>query len=424
MNSELTDFVMQHPMLSHHDHHCHFKAFEARRKQYDAASLLGYAGSDLVTAAGNRPIDTVSVRENVADFWPAIAATGYGRAVTLGCRALFDLDYTPANFDAVTSSLQSFLADRPAAEIYDDCVRKRANIPWVIQDFFYKPGNESLLKEVLYPDYYRFAWRMDDLFAINDAAPIRTMEAATGMAICSLDHLVQAMHADIDRFKAIGKLAAFKLGIAYARDLAVDDPPRRAAELAFSRIRKIKKRRGAAASPRETCPLADYLIHRLLERAHDEDVPVQVHTGYLAGNWGALEGTRAMHLVPLFNKYRRVRFDVFHASWPWCSEMGAIAKNYPNVYLDMCWAWAMNPAAAERALNEWLDAVPFNKIFSFGADTELPWCNIGYALQARQGIARVLENKVRKGLFSAATAREIAAAIMLENGRKFHGLPA
>ena len=29
---------------------------------------------------------------------------------------------------------------------------------------------------------------------------------------------------------------------------------------------------------------------------------------------------------------------------------GAIAKNYPNVWADLCWAWAMNPAESERAL--------------------------------------------------------------------------
>ena len=30
-------------------------------------------------------------------------------------------------------------------------------------------------------------------------------------------------------------------------------------------------------------------------------------------------------------------------------QLGAIAKHYPNVYPDLCWAWAMNPAASERA---------------------------------------------------------------------------
>ena len=135
-----------------------------------------------------------------------------------------------------------------------------------------------------------------------------------------------------------------------------------------------------------------------------------------------LAGTRALHLVPVLEKYRRARFDLFHASWPWTSELGALAKNYPNVYPDLCWAWTMNPAASERALAEWLDGVPFNKIFGFGADSGVPWNNAGYGLQARLGIANVLEQKIRDGHFSPATAREVAAAIMLENGERFYGL--
>ena len=104
------------------------------------------------------------------------------------------------------------------------------------------------------------------------------------------------------------------------------------------------------------------------------------------------------------------------------SELGAIAKNYPNVYPDMCWAWAMNPAESERGLGEWLDGVPFNKIFGFGADTGFPLCNVGYSMQARIGIARALERKVEAGYFSQSTAEEVASAIMLKNGEEFYGL--
>jgi predicted TIM-barrel fold metal-dependent hydrolase len=236
------------------------------------------------------------------------------------------------------------------------------------------------------------------------------------------------MNANIDRFKETGRLAAFKLGIAYERDLVIGDPTSHEAELAFGRIRTSKnshegsQQNAGAVNAQEERSLSDYMIHRLLQRASDEDIPVQIHTGYLAGNWGSLAGTKALHLIPVLEKYRQVRFDVFHASWPWTSELGAIAKNYPNVYPDMCWVWAMNPTESERTLAEWLDGVPFNKIFAFGADTGLPWCEVGYSIQARLGIARVLEEKVRRGFFSEATAREVASAIMLENGERFHGL--
>jgi hypothetical protein len=102
--------------------------------------------------------------------------------------------------------------------------------------------------------------------------------------------------------------------------------------------------------------------------------------------------------------------------------LGAIGKNYPNVWLDMCWAWTMNPAASERALSEWLDAVPFIKIFAYGADTLLPWCDMGYALQAKKGVARVLEQKVADGFICERTALEIADCILLENGKAFYHL--
>lgn len=428
MSSNIRDFVMNHPLFCHHDHHNNFKEFDAGRPNYNFSSLIGYADADLVTAAGTTPTDALDRETFISTYWPAIRTTGYSRAVVLGCKALFDLDYTPENFPAITEALRAAIEGKSTAEVYDYFVREKADNRWVIQDSYFRPGQEDLLKEEVYPPYYRFVWRMDDLFAITDAGPIDTLARATDTDIFCLDDLVKAMNADIDLFLASGKLAGFKIGIAYQRDLRVGDPTSYEAEYAFNRIRNRKvfhdgiQHNAGAVNALEARPLADYMIHRLMQRANDEGLPVQIHTGYLAGNWGSLEGTRAMNLVPLFEKYRRVRFDLFHASWPWMSELGAIAKNYPNVYPDMCWAWTMNPAESERALSEWLDGVPFTKIFGYGADTGLPWCNVGYAIQARIGIARVLEQKIEAGYFSQSTAEEVASAIMLRNGETFFGL--
>jgi len=66
MNSEIRDFVMNHPLFSHHDHHCPFKTFEENRLDYDAASLLGYAHADIDTAAGTKALKQSSARERIA----------------------------------------------------------------------------------------------------------------------------------------------------------------------------------------------------------------------------------------------------------------------------------------------------------------------------------------------------------------------
>ena len=428
MGTTIRDFVMNHPLFSHHDHHCNFKVFEEGRQVYGFGSLMGYASADLTAAAGARPAKLPDSETQLAHYWPKICTTGYGRAVSLCCKLLFDLDYAPENFPEITQALRSALEGKSAGEVYDYFVKEKANNKWVLQDGYFRPGQENLLQEEMYPGYYRFAWRMDDLFAITNAGPVETLARVTDTDVLSLDDLVKAMNVNIDTFKATGTLAAYKIGIAYQRDLVVTDPTRHEAELAFSRIRNRKtfyngiQQNAGAVNAHEARPLADYMFHRLMQRANDEDMPVQIHTGYLAGNWGSLGGTKAMNLVPVFEKYRRVRFDIFHASWPWTSELGAIAKNYPNVYPDLCWAWTMNPAESERTLSEWLDGVPFNKIFGYGSDTGLPWCNVGYSAQARIGIARVLEQKIQAGYFSQSTAEEVASAIMLKNGEEFFGL--
>ena len=428
MASSIAEFVLTHPIFCHHNHHFDFRDFEAQRTTHDFRGLLGYAESDLVTAAGTRAVSGVTEAERVAALWPKIRTTGYGRAVTLGCRALFGLEYGPQTFDQVTKALQEAFVGRSAREVYDYFVREKANTKWVIKDWYASSSGEVAPGESLYPDYYRFTWRGDAFFSIVDRGPVEELESGSDRSILTLEQFVAALHASIDAFRRQASLAAIKVGMAYQRDLMVGNPTRHEAEVAFSRINSptlfragIQQHSGAVSAV-EGRALSDYLFHKVMEKAQDEDIPVQIHTGYLAGNWGSLLGTKASHLIPVFDRYRRVRFDVFHGSWPWMSELGAIAKNYPNVYPDLCWAWTMNPAESERALSEWLDAVPFNKIFGYGADTGWPWGDVGYSLQARIGIARVLEQKVEAGYFSRATAEEVASALMLRNGEEFYGL--
>jgi uncharacterized protein len=428
MTTTITEFVMNHPIFCHHNHHYDFRDFEAQRKSLDFSSFLGYADGDLATAEGIRPKAWATPQERIAALWPLIRTTGYGRAVSLGCQALFGLDYESATFTQITEALQKVISPRSPLEVYDYFLREQAHTKWVMKDWYESSSGEVKPGEALYPNYYRFTWRGDGYYYIVDRGPIRELEGNT-RSISTLEQLVDALHASIDSFRQRAPMAAIKVGMAYERDLAVGNPTRHEAELAFNRINNPvavyqdgHQQHSGAVNAAEGRALGDYLLHKVLEKAQDEDVPVQIHTGYLAGHWGALAGTRAMHLLPIFNRYRRVRFDIFHGSWPWMSELGAIAKNYPNVYPDLCWAWTMNPAESERALSEWLDAIPFNKIFGYGADTGWPWCDVGYSLQARLGIARVLEQKIQAGYFSHATAEEVASALLLRNGEEFYHL--
>jgi hypothetical protein len=103
-------------------------------------------------------------------------------------------------------------------------------------------------------------------------------------------------------------------------------------------------------------------------------------------------------------------------------ELGNLAKNFRNVFIDMCWGHIISPEAARRALVEWLDAVPANKISAFGGD----YCFVdgvyGHQLLARQNVAAALAQKVADGSISLERAKEVAVWLFVENPKRLFGL--
>ena len=74
-----------------------------------------------------------------------------------------------------------------------------------------------------------------------------------------------------------------------------------------------------------------------------------------------------------------------------------LAKNFPNVHLDMCWAHIVSPNASVLALQEWIDTVPLNKISAFGGDYLFVDGVYGHQHLARADVVRALAAKVEEG---------------------------
>ena len=257
------------------------------------------------------------------------------------------------------------------------------------------------------------ALRYDNIIYLRTPEQLAEFEKSLDCSLGSLGDLDRALDEYTERARRGGKLTVLKCGAAYLGPLHFEDTPQADAGLLFDDIA-----RGKDVDPR---PLRGYLFHRFVQRGRDFDLPVQIHTGYLAGNFqNDLRNSDPTPLIPIFNLYTDVRFGLFHAGWPYTELMGAIGKKYPNTYLNLCWAWAMAPDVIERALGEWLSSVPSNKILAFGADTGLPYPVGGYALQARTGIARVLHRKVESGRWDLPTAAKVARRIMNENATELY----
>ena len=108
--------------------------------------------------------------------------------------------------------------------------------------------------------------------------------------------------------------------------------------------------------------------HAVIRAAVDLNLPIQIHTGMQTGSGNVIANSRPSLLTNLFMRYQKARFDIFHAGYPYHSELAVLTKNFPNVYANLCWLPIISPWMAERVLSEWLEVIPISKIFAFGGD--------------------------------------------------------
>ena len=98
-----------------------------------------------------------------------------------------------------------------------------------------------------------------------------------------------------------------------------------------------------------------------------------------------------------------------------------MAKYFPNVYVDGCWLAHITPTAYKRALDEWIEIVPANKIFAWGGDHGIMDHSYASLLLAKDLIAEVLAQKVASGYFSKRVALHVARRIVGQNAWEVYG---
>ena len=226
-------------------------------------------------------------------------------------------------------------------------------------------------------------------------------------------------HAVIDwAFATFGPRAiAVKSQAAYQRRLDYDDVSAEAAAPLFARF----ARDGSSLSAAELKALQDHLFNYCLRKAVELDLPVKLHTGYYAGVSRmplARVAANGADVSELLLRHPSARFVVMHIGWPYQDEAIALAKHYPNAWVDMCWAWIINPAAATRFLEEFLVAAPSSKLLSFGGDYMPVELVPGHARIARAGIARALANLERDGWLAERETRALLARLMHGNAEE------
>jgi predicted TIM-barrel fold metal-dependent hydrolase len=218
-------------------------------------------------------------------------------------------------------------------------------------------------------------------------------------------------------FEKYGPYAvAVKTQIAYQRRLDFADV---AAEQAAEPCRKLLA--NEPVTPEERKALDDHLFWYCVRQATAKGLPVKLHTGYYAGhNSMPLErvGANPGDVSALLRRAPDTTFVLMHIGYPFQEQMLALAKHYHNAVIDLCWAWIINPVAAERFLRDFLVTAPANKILTFGGDYVPVEPVVGHAAMARQGIAHALRGLVTEGWLWPKEAAELVEPLMRGNARR------
>jgi uncharacterized protein len=410
----LREFIAHIPLTDTHEHIGSEKEMILKRpcvshffSHYASCDLVsaGMPGADLTAIRGDKLSDDEKW-EKLEPYWLKARNTTYCRAIDMAIRDLFDL---PGLSRETHKPLLEKMKQSWQPGWYHKVLKEKANIEVSVIDNGGADVDRTLFAPVV---------RFDEFVHATHRGAVNSIAEKHGVSIYSVSDLLSALDKAYERANEDG-IVGVKCGLAYSRTLFFDNATQHEAETVFNRA---FRERGEGVSWVEAKPFQDFIVHQIIRRADAYGLPVQFHTGIQEGNGNYVADTNPTLLTNLFLMYYRVKFDLFHAGFPYSREMSVLAKNFANVYPDMSWMHVIGAQPARNILDEWLDLVPANKILGFGGDYLFVEGAYGHACIARENVARVLADKVERGDQTLGEAENIAERILRLNGRELFKL--
>jgi len=419
---ELREYCETIPIVDCHDH-----TGECGPKYVDPVQVVvsGYFCSDIHSAAGDDAIAVLHDFERpLEERWPLLEQawnrtchTGYAQVTRRVLKKFYGED--EVTLEAL-QRMKDKLLDLTDENAFD-AILDEAKIAVRIGDVW--PD----VKKVLDGSYktsprMRLAITLPGYHAICNHAGVQAQTAPLGRKVTSIDEYLTACREIFEGCKKFGAVT-FKDQSAYTRPISYGNPTRAEAEAVFNWFMEDPRR--TVSYPDGNRPLDDFLFHEFMRMARDMDLPVQIHTGHMAGIRNDIAKTNAIGLTKVLELHQDVRFDIFHANWPYDDELVYLGKNYPNVSLDFCWANIIDPVYCQDTFKRILASVPHGKIHAFGSDyggsADRAWA---HAQIARDNIAIALADMVRMEYMDLDAAKQVARAWLFDNPNTFFRLEA
>lgn len=418
------------PVIDCHEH----MAGPAERPPYrePIASLIrGYVFSDLVSAGfgvserewlrlQDEDVSTDDKWPLFRDLWCSTEHTAYSRVTKLVLQNV----YGEAE---ITRETLGRIADQLSEQDEDAYFRRidQAGIQAMLVDVLGRWAHPERLGDFLegkvrFPDKWRPFIPLPDLHPTNFTwETVYWVETLTDRAITSLDEYLEAIFVLLQRSIERGCIG-IKDQSAYTRIISYDLVPKAEAERQFNSV--LGDPRNSLGWP-DGKPLNDFLFHQYMRFARDLELPVQLHTGHMAGVRNRVDKTNAAYLSSVLELHRDVRFDLFHGNWPYLGDLLFLGKNYPNVAIDCCWLHIIDPDYASELLERSVLTLPHTKVHGFGGDYgDVPEYVAGHLQIARENIAGTLARLVERGWLDEGQALSLAADWLFNNPNHFFEL--
>lgn len=398
--------------------------------------FLQYASSDLISSGLSykdyqmilNPAKSLDKRWQIfSPYWEEIKNTSYARVLNIAAKDLYGDEINEKTYRQISKKMK----ERNKIGLYKWVLKDKSRIDLSLQDTLLKPKDYAIwntpsVKNLLDVDRTFFipVHRFEDFILPQDRYDIESIAHRRNTTIHTLRDLVKNLELEFQEIS--NNIAAVKLWLGYRRSIKFEKATFHEAEKIFNEIFSQETFRRTNAdgvritvpegiSLQDAKPLHDFMTHKVIQLAGRHSVPVQIHTGFHEGNENLLSNTNPLNLTNLFTEYRNVKFDLFHGGYPYIGESSALAKTFPNVYLDLAWLHLISPYVAREALSEWIDTVPSNKILGFGGDYVFVEGSYGHSIIARQNVSRILIQKVENGDLKLEYAKSLAKKILREN---------
>jgi hypothetical protein len=417
--TSIRDYADRIKVINTHEHQHLPEVYGDYHFRFYHLMAASYLAADISSAGANgfdwKLIDSLSLDELWKVYGDALdhsRSTSYYSQFVKGFRKLYDfrdLYFTRDNIAKLSPGIEENYKNY--SQWFDKAFSK-AGYELMFIDQFWKPFNTDLDNK-----YFALVFQINPLISESSKRPGKGEQLKSiyreandsGFEINNLDDYLKFCD-HLFKKNIEDKAVSIKNSQAYSRTLFYEDVPYEEAKILFDKP-------SSGLTPAEAKKIEDFMFHWIIRQAIKYDLPIQIHTGYLAGNGNVLDNGQPIKLNNLFMKYPEAKFDIFHGGFPWTDECAALAKMFTNVYLNIVWLPQISREKAISGLDVMFDCVPYNKFF-WGGDCGLIEESAGSLEFSKDVVSEVLAKRVERGLLTEEVAFDIVNKIFRENAIK------